>query len=1015
MQKNKYAKQEEEILKFWKKNKIFERSVTERPENKPYVFYDGPPFATGLPHYGHILSSTVKDVFPRYHTMKGRRVDRRWGWDCHGLPIENIAEKELGIKTKKQIEEFGIEKFNEFCRSKVLEYAEEWKKVIIRLGRWADMENAYKTMDLDYMESVWWVFKELWDKGLIYEGYRSMHICPRCETTLSQSEVAEGYKDISDLSVITKFELVDEPGTYLLVWTTTPWTLIGNVAIAVGKNIKYTKARFYDLKEDKKFIGIFSNNFIPNVTVLGLMVTDNNIENPIFIEKAKKMNKRYLYEIDKMIEIKDYIGKKYKPLFDFKYQDWQSSSKRYGMDIDKLIGNGWSVVVADFVTDEEGTGIVHIAPAFGEDDMNLGKKLNLPFIQHTGMDGIIKSGYGEFSGLSVKPAGDVQATDVAVIKYLDGKKLLFDKTQYEHSYPHCWRCETPLINYATSSWFVAVEKVKDEAIKLSKDIDWMPKHIKDGRFGMWLEGARDWSISRQRYWASVIPIWRCDQEPKHQRVIGSIEELEDLSGQKVTDLHKHIIDKVVFKCDECDPSTSSGQVGKMKRIPDVLDTWFDSGSMPYAQMHYPFENKERFEDNFPAEFIGEGIDQTRAWFYYLHILSTAIMHKSAYKNVAVNGIVLAEDGKKMSKRLNNYPDPMKVFDQYGADALRFYLMSSTVMQAENLFFSELELREAYNKVINTLNNILSFYKIYKGEIRDIDLKNVHLPAIDRYILSRLETSIQEVEKSFRKYDSVKACRQIRSFIEDLSLWWLRRSREKFRSQQKSEREVAMTTLKYVLSKTSQMIAPLLPFSAELIWQEVKLKNDSDSVHLSNWPKINEQMIDENLEQIMERARRIVEMGHSLRQKNSLKVRQPLSQISFNLDFGDFDSEIIPIILQELNIEKSVSIDQIKNPDSTKDRELEVTINTKIDKRLQGLGDLREIIRAIQSLRKNLDLSPSEKVSVIYAADEQVKRFIESNNSEIKSSTNLDDLSHGETDRENIVEISLGSVYFKVLK
>ncbi|MFH1854976.1 MAG: isoleucine--tRNA ligase [bacterium] len=976
MQKNKYALEEEEILKFWEKNKIFERSITERPENKPYVFYDGPPFATGLPHYGHILSSTVKDVFPRYQTMKGKRVDRRWGWDCHGLPIENIAEKELGIKTKKQIEEFGVEKFNEFCRSKVLEYAEEWKKVIHRLGRWADMENAYKTMDPNYMESVWWVFKELWDKGLIYEGYRSMHICPRCETTLSQSEVAEGYKDIKDLSVVAKFHLKSgqkfadgkyeiKDSAYILAWTTTPWTLIGNVALAVGENIKYTALRIDGS--------------------LYIIATDR-IED-VFADQK--------YEIvHNDLVGKDLVGLKYEPLFETDNKIENSK-------------NGWQVVPADFVTTEDGTGIVHVAPAFGEDDLNLSKKLNLPFIQHIGMDGIIKSGYGEFSGLSVKPAGDVQITDVAVMKYLDGKNLLFDKTQYEHSYPHCWRCETPLINYATSSWFVAVEKVKNEAIKLSKDIDWMPNHIKDGRFGMWLKGARDWSISRQRYWASVIPIWVCDQDSKHQKVIGSIKELEDLSSQKVTDLHKHIIDKVVFKCDECS--------GKMKRIPDVLDTWFDSGSMPYAQMHYPFEHKEKFEDNFPAEFIGEGIDQTRAWFYYLHILSTAIMHKSAYRNVAVNGIVLAEDGKKMSKRLNNYPDPMKIFDQYGADALRFYLMGSTVMQAENLFFSELELREAYNKVINTLNNILSFYKIYKGEIKDAEIENAHLPAIDRYILSRLESSIEQVEESFTKYDSVKACRQIRLFIEDFSVWWLRRSRERFRSEQKNEREIAMTTLKYVLLKTSQMIAPLLPFTAESIWQEVKLDDDPESVHLSNWPKANKQMLDENLEQIMGRARRVVETGHSLRQKNSLKVRQPLAQISFAPGFGDFDDEIIPIILEELNIEKSVSKNEIKSPDSLEDHELEVTIDTEIDERLQGLGDLRDIIRAIQNLRKNMDLSPSEKVSVIYFADEKVKKFIESNNAEIKSSTNLDELSCKETDQENKVEISLGSVYFKVLK
>ncbi|MCX6811009.1 MAG: isoleucine--tRNA ligase [Candidatus Berkelbacteria bacterium] len=668
-------KLEEKILEFWDENKTFEKSLEIRKDAPRYTFYDGPPFATGTPHYGHIPSSLMKDVVPRYWTMKGKLVERKWGWDCHGLPIENIAEKELGIKTKKEIEEIGVDKFNEFCRSKVLGYVDEWKKVIRRMGRWADMDNAYKTMDLDYMESVWSVFKDLYDKDLIYEGYRSMHICPRCETTLSQSEVAEGYKDIKDLSVIAEFQLIGEPNTSVLAWTTTPWTLIGNVALAVGPKIKYVKIEKKDQGSGEMVRFILAK------------------------DRLKSTFKDDEYTIIEEFFGSDLVGKKYIPLFDF--IDPRSSA--YGQH-----EFAFTIIVADFVTTEDGTGVVHIAPVFGEDDLNLGKKLDLPFIQHVGMDGIIKPGYGEFSGLSVKPAEDVQSTDVAIIKYLAGKDLLFDKKQYEHSYPHCWRCDTPLINYATSSWFVAVEKIKTEALELAKDINWSPKHIKAGRFGMWLEGARDWSISRQRYWASVLPIWRCegkseirmsksetnkensnDQNSKHCgniKVIGSVRELEELSGQKVTDLHKHIIDKITFDCSECG--------GIMKRIPDVLDTWFDSGSMPYAQMHYPFDpssissqcsdnygagNKEKDvklcpPKNFPADFIAEGVDQTRAWFYYLHILATATQHKPAFKNVIVNGIVLAEDGKKMSKRLQNYPDPMEMFNKYGADVMRMYFI-----------------------------------------------------------------------------------------------------------------------------------------------------------------------------------------------------------------------------------------------------------------------------------------------------------------------------------------------------
>lgn len=976
-EKSIFAQKEEEILKFWKQNKVFEKSVSQRPQNNAYVFYDGPPFATGLPHYGHILSSTVKDVFPRYHTMKGERVDRRWGWDCHGLPIENIAEKELGIKTKKQIEELGVEKFNEFCRSKVLEYVEEWKKVIRRLGRWADMENAYKTMDLDYMESVWWVFKQLWDKGLIYEGYRSMHICPRCETTLSQSEVAEGYKDIKDLSIITKFHL--KPGqkfadgkyetkdtAYILVWTTTPWTLIGNVALAVGEKIKYTALRF-----------------------------DGNLY-VLASDRVKDVFPDQKYEIvhDDLFG-KDLVGLEYTPFFD--YQNKSSENAK----------NGWQIVAANFVTTEDGTGVVHIAPAFGEDDMNLGKELNLPFIQHVGMDGIIKSGYGEFSGLSVKPIDDLQATDKKIIKYLEDKNLLFSQEEYTHSYPHCWRCETPLINYATSSWFVAVEKVKAQAIDLAQDINWTPKHIKKGRFGMWLNGARDWSISRQRYWASVIPIWRCDQNSKHQKVIGSVKELEELSGQKVSDLHKHIIDKIVFKCDECS--------GEMKRISDVLDTWFDSGSMPYAQVHYPFENKEKFEDDFPAEFIGEGVDQTRAWFYYLHILSTAIMQKPAYKNAVVNGIVLAEDGKKMSKRLKNYPDPMKIFDQYGADALRYYLMGSTAMQADNLFFNETDLKESYNKVINPTYNIVSFYKIYKENFASDQIDFNRLGLLDRWIISRLREFIEGAKKHYDSYNTVKVAREIRGFVEDFSTWWLRRSRARFKKDNDDAKQ-AFIVLSYTLRELAKVIAPLLPFLAEYIWQQLKTKDDQISVHLELWPEPEKLPYDQNLIENMKMAREIVELGHSLRAKNSFRVRQPLAKIYWSSKFKTNDRELTSLILEELNVEKFGANSEIKNKDGVKRGDLQVVIETARDERLKQLGDLRELIHLIQQIRKKINLRAGELISAEYFAEGTlVKEFMQKNKKTIIEATSLKDIILTPNKSEDFypVEISKGLVYLKL--
>ena len=841
--KQTFPKMEEEVLKFWNENKIFEKSLEIRKDAKRYSFYDGPPFATGTPHYGHIVASTMKDVVPRYWTMRGYLVERKWGWDCHGLPIENIAEKELGIKRKTEIEEMGVEKFNEFCRSKVLGYVSEWKKVINRLGRWADMENAYSTMDLPYMESIWWVFKELWDKGLIYEGYRSMHICTRCETTLSQQEVSEGYKDIKDLSAIAKFELVDELGTFVLAWTTTPWTLIGNVALAVGKDITYVKVRTTD-----------SHLNTHDSTEFYILAKERLTD--IFKDKEVEIIEEFLG--------KDLVGKKYKPLIDYYVNKGLQNEE-----------NGWKIYAADFVTTEEGTGVVHIAPAFGEDDLNLSYQYKLPFIQHVGMDGLIKEEATDFAGFSVKPQENHQKTDIEVIKYLAHSGLLFSKEKYEHSYPHCWRCDTPLINYATSSWFVKVTGVKERALELAKDINWSPKHIKEGRFGNWLEGARDWSISRQRYWASVMPIWKCSCG--EMRVFGSIKKLEEASGEKVTDLHKHVVDKITFKCEKCN--------GTMKRIPDVLDTWFDSGSMPYAQMHYPFENKEKFEAGFPAEFIAEGVDQTRAWFYYLHVIGTAIKDSNAYNNVIVNGIVLAEDGKKMAKRLKNYPDPTFMFEKYGADALRFYLMSSPVVAAENLNFKESDVSDLVRGMFRMLWNSYSFFVLYaniddfkpRESLSQISISNL----LDKWIISELHTLIQDVNSSMENYELNKACRVIPKFIDNLSNWYIRRSRKRFwKSEDDGDKENAYQTLHTVLVELSKLMAPFTPFISEEIYRNLTAveTRHASSVHLADFPMANKDLIDEKLNQEMGKTREIITEALQLRAKAGIKVRQPLSEL-----------------------------------------------------------------------------------------------------------------------------------------
>jgi len=1019
--KSPLPKIEEEVLSFWNKNKIFEKSITSPPtpllnkervpkagEVKDYVFYDGPPFATGTPHYGHIVASIMKDIVPRYWTMKGYRVERKWGWDCHGLPIENIVEKELGFKSKKDIAKLGVANFNEACRSKVLAYVDEWQKVISRLGRWADMENAYKTMDKDYMESIWWVFKQLWDKCLIYEGYRSMHICPRCETTLSQQEVAEGYKDVKDLSATVKFELIDDPGTYVLAWTTTPWTLIGNVALAVNEKETYVKLKITKINHSHKInakegeVYILLESAISRIfgTPLGWSEMSG------LIGSALISNKDFSAEVDVLerpMKIKNLIGKKYKPLFDYYAKDEKLENKQ----------NGWKIYSADFVTTEEGTGVVHIAPAFGEDDMNLAKTENLPFIQHVNMDGTFKEEVTDFTGLHVKPIEDTQATDVEIIKYLAHKNLLFSKEKYEHSYPHCWRCDTPLLNYAAHSWFVDVTRIKNDALKLAKEIKWTPKHIKEGRFGQWLEGARDWSISRQRFWASVIPIWRCTNEIEgksgakqrcgNTKIFGSIKELEELSGQKVDDLHKHIVDEITFKCEKCG--------GLMKRVQDVLDTWFDSGSMPYAQMHYPFENEKKFENNFPAAFIAEGVDQTRAWFYYLHVIATAIRKKPAFKNVIVNGIVLAEDGKKMSKRLQNYPDPMDVMNKYGADPLRYYLCASPVMKAESINFSEKDLVEQ-TRFFNILLNVLSFYKMFAcpsgRRAADMEVENLAekdlVNVLDKWITARLEETKKTVTKKMDDYD-LHAIRELPVFINDLSTWYVRRSRARFKGDDEADKMRALKTLRRTLYHLARIMAPFLPFTAEHIYQE--LGADIESVHLKAWPEVRKEWIAKDVLQNMEQARKIVGLGLAKRDEAGIKVRQPLNQFSiFNFQFSMNEREYIQVVKDELNV-KEVVCKKGKG-------ELVVELDTNITSELKLEGIKRELVRAINNLRKEAGMAIQDRAIIYYQTDSKdIKEVFAKFGEEIKKDALADDLQVGSGGEE--VGINGEKVELKVEK
>ena len=982
-----FSKKEEEILEFWKEKKIFEKSLKQREGAPIFSFYDGPPFATGLPHYGHLVASLMKDIVPRYQTMKGKYVERRWGWDCHGLPIENIVEEELGLKSKKDIIKIGIAKFNEICRSKVMTYRAEWRKIIDRFGRWADMDNDYKTMDLPYMESIWWVFKELWDKGLIYEDYKTMHICPRCETTLAQAEVAEGYKMVKDLSVIVKFELIDEANTFVLAWTTTPWTLPGNVALAVGSEITYVKLRRYDDALGKEENYIVSEEFFKELeTNLGEMA-------PIRRPNESKAYVRYgNYELIEKFKGKKLIGKKYKPPFDY-YQDTKLEN----------FENGWKIYPASFVSSQEGTGIAHEAPAFGEEDMELAKKEKLPFIQHVLMDGRFKEEVKDFAGMEVKPKDDPTKTDIEIIKYLAHKNLLFKKEKFEHSYPHCWRCESPLLNYATSSYFVAVTKIKPKMLKNAKKITWIPEHIKEGRFGNWLEGARDWAISRQRFWGSVIPLWLCECGEK--RVFGSVAELEEASGKKVTDLHKHIVDEITIPCKKCKK--------QMKRIPDVLDTWFDSGSMPYAQKHYPFENKKEFAKTFPAEFIAEGVDQTIKWFYYLHVISSAINNEIAFENVVVNGIVLAEDGRKMSKRLKNYPAPDEIFEKYGADAMRYYLATSGVVKAEDLRFSEKEVLEVYRNVIMLLNNILEFYLIYAqtrpplspphegGEKRGSKPLGVEVNTrshiLDQWIDARLYELTREVTQNLDNYDLVKSARPIEKFINDLSTWYLRRSRDRFKEGDTE----GIIIFGEVLLELSKIIAPFTPFIAEQVYREAGGKKES--VHLEDWSKIDLRLKDKDFSKVletMEVTRKIVELGLAKRAEVKIKVRQTLNELRItNYELGD---EYAELIKDELNVKKIAY---------KKGNELKVELDTEITKDLKLEGDTRELIRQINNIRKEMNLTIKDRVNIYYSGE--IGDIIKMFEKDILKSTLSEKIMKGEGDSD--IHVNKKIVRIKVEK
>jgi len=1127
------AKREEAILQFWKKNKIFQKSLDKNSPKGNYVFYDGPPFATGLIHYGHILGSTAKDAVARYQTMRGYHVPRKWGWDCHGLPIENIVEKDLNIAGHKEIEKIGIDKFVEHARSLVLQYDKEWESGVERIGRWVDFRGGYKTMDNTFIESVWWAFSELNKKGLIYEGVRVLAYCARCETPIANSEIAmdNSYKDIADLSIYVKFELENESGTYLLAWTTTPWTLPGNTAIAVNKNITYVKVRI--------------GNDV-------LILAKDTLQNVL---KEKE------YSVVEEIKGSELIGKKYKPVFPY-YRNVDLPNKE----------NIWKVWSADFVTTEKGTGIAHEAPAFGEDDMNLAKQYSIPWIIHVDETGRFKPEVTDFSGLKVKPKDTPEdkdahmRSDIEIIKYLQKTGAYFDKEKIIHSYPHCMRCDTPIIYYALPSWFINIQKVKKNILKRAESMNWVPAHLKEGRFKNIVENAPDWNVSRNRYWASPLPVWKCEKcteqvfissladlkvktkksgnkyfvmrhgeaENNAKNIYSSnqkinhltekgrtqvlqtighlkskkitkiycspflrtretaqmvaekigfplekiiyddrIRELEfgDFSERPVSDYWDYMKDKI-WEFDKKVPGGESFQDGKnrignflydidqknkneciliishgiavemvpavieaadkkrsaevfhlhmknktaelhrehefsplphnanyeldfhrpyideirlvcsckseMKRVPEVLDSWLESGSMPFAQNHYPFENRDWQKNNFPAGFVAEYIAQTRTWFYYTHVLSTILFDHAPFDNVVTTGTLLSEDGQKISKSKKNYPDPWIFIDKYGVDALRMYLMTSPLMKGEDANFSEKLVQEISSKIIGRLGNVVSFYELYPAPEQaryeaGSDVKKSG-DILDKWILARLNQLVSEVTNGMEAYDMNEASRPIEGFIEDLSVWYLRRSRERIKDGDKEAKQ----TLYFLLKTVAKIMAPFAPFTADDIWLRLKNKNDAESVHLTQWPKMSKPVFDifgssqDKILGSMQKVRNIVSLGLEARQKAGIKVRQPLAR----LEIKDFNlgKEYVELIKDELNVKE---VKQNKNLES------EVSLDLNITEELKQEGDYRELVRALQDMRKKIGLTPSDVVALTFETNDMGKELIQKFELDIK--------------------------------
>lgn len=890
---------EKNILGFWQKSKIFEKSLKRKSPKGDFVFYEGPPTANGEPGIHHVLARAFKDLIPRYKTMQGYYVERKAGWDTHGLPVELEVEKDLKLKDKKDVEEYGIEEFNKQCKESAWKYKGEWERMTERIGFWLDLKNPYITYDNDYIESLWWIIQQAHEKGLLYKGHKVIPQCPRCGTALSSHEVAQGYQNIEEETVYIKFKVKNKDNEYILAWTTTPWTLPGNVALAVGKDVEYAK-----VKQGEEFYYIAKN----------------------LLDKLDGK-----YEIIEEVKGKDLIGLEYEPLFPGVIKGNEENAK-----------NAFKIYPADFVSTEDGTGVVHTAVMYGIEDYELGEQIGLPKVHSVNSDGTFNELVPKWKGKFVKDVDD------EIIQDLKKRNLLYKTEKYAHDYPFCWRCETPLIYYAKDSWFFKMSDLRNKLLKNNSDINWVPAHIKEGRFGEWLRDVKDWAISRERYWGTPIPVWICEK-CEEIKVVGSRKEL---GVNKDFDLHRPYIDEVKLKC-KCG--------GEMNRIPEVMDCWFDSGAMPFAQYHYPFENKDLIDkgQQYPADFIAEAIDQTRGWFYTLLAISTILDKGTCYKNVICHGHVLDKDGQKMSKSKGNVVDFWEMIKRYGSDAVRWYLY--TINQpGEPKRFDEQGLKESSRAFI-TLLNVVNFYRMFASnkveDLKEKDLTNV----LDKWINSKLNLLIRDTTKRLDKYDITTTARKIEEFINDLSVWYVRRSRERF----KNGDEKAVKSLRRVVFNLIRLMAPFTPFITDYIYQE--MKGGELSVHLEDWPDAKGKFTDNELEEKMKKVREICSLALQKRAEKSIKVRQPLAKLQ--IPKHELDDDLLQLIKHEVNVKEIVFGKTIE-------------LDTKITPELKEEGLAREFVRQIQALRKKEGLTPKDKVDV-YFSDNKLKDIVEKNKELIK--------------------------------